>query len=244
MAAQKMGRRTRTKLRQQSQVRQRVVRHSLHPRPMSRSLDRIITLTKVLVRPDRRCRLAPQLRIGDRVCDSAQRWRASAFCNRSVGCAPELTAKYTTALIEAGLPPWGCARHPKTLHAPPSSRASLQPTVTALGLGGDSDASLSPSKLAPIPDAARLLDITRPRPARRCFDRRHSEHLSQSTQLARLRRWPEPLRHVNIPDACHRHSAKAFRPITRGAGGGISYRVALAIAGAKLLRSLSIATRS
>ena len=80
MAAQKMGRRTRTKLRQQSQVRQRVVRHSLHPRPMSRSLDRIITLTKVLVRPDRRCRLAPQLRIGDRVCDLAQRWRASASC--------------------------------------------------------------------------------------------------------------------------------------------------------------------
>jgi hypothetical protein len=66
MAAQKMGRRTRTKLRQQSQVRQRVVRHRLHPRPMSRSLDRIITLTKVLVRPDRRCRSALQLRIGDR----------------------------------------------------------------------------------------------------------------------------------------------------------------------------------
>ena len=38
MAAQKMGRRTRTKLRQQSQVRQRLVRHSLHPRPMHRSL--------------------------------------------------------------------------------------------------------------------------------------------------------------------------------------------------------------
>ena len=66
IAAQKMGRRTRTKLRQQSQVRRQVVRHSLHPRPMSRSPDRIITLTKVMVRPDRRCRSARQLRIGDR----------------------------------------------------------------------------------------------------------------------------------------------------------------------------------
>jgi hypothetical protein len=66
IAAQKMRRRrTRTKPRQQSRVRPRIVRLSLRLRPMSRPLDRIATSTKLIARL---CRSAPQLRIGDRVC--------------------------------------------------------------------------------------------------------------------------------------------------------------------------------
>ena len=66
ITAQKMGRRTRTKPRRQSQVRPRIVRHSLRLRPMSRPLDRIATSTKLMVRhPARLCRSAPQLRIRD-----------------------------------------------------------------------------------------------------------------------------------------------------------------------------------